>query len=135
MSAIIRVIPQRHPADCGVACLAMFLGVSYEDALLAVGAVEKRVLKRGLWTSQIKAAAKRLGTKLRTVRGYDVENDSGILGMRGGKKWEFMEHCVVLSHGMIFDTDGSVWEPELYVSANGVKLLSLLVRDGDEGEA
>lgn len=134
MSAIIRVIPQRHPADCGVACLAMYLGVSYEDALLAVGQVEKRVLKRGLWTSQIRAAAKRLGATLRTARTYDLETASGILGLRGGKKWEFLEHCVVLSHGLIIDTDGSIWEPDVYVSANDVKLLSLLVRDGDEGE-
>lgn len=33
----IRYVPQRHSTDCGVACIAMIAGVSYQEAFDAIG--------------------------------------------------------------------------------------------------
>lgn len=33
----IRLVPQRHTTDCGVACVAMIAGVSYQQAFNAIG--------------------------------------------------------------------------------------------------
>lgn len=41
-----------------------------------------------------------------------------------------MDHVVVLKHGLFFDTDGSVWEPDLYLLNKKAKARTLLVREG-----
>lgn len=84
---IIRVIPQRHDNDCGVACLAMLLGVSYENALVAVAQVEPDVCAKGMWLKHLKAAAALLGYRLSMRRRFDLEADTGILNL-SSKKWE-----------------------------------------------
>ena len=57
---IIKVIPQRHYADCGVACLAMLTGVSYENALVAVAQTQPDVCIKGVWLKDLRAAARLL---------------------------------------------------------------------------
>ena len=121
---ILRVVQQRHPADCCVAALSMLLGVSYEDALLAVGEVNPAVLTRGLYLRELEQGAKRLGVTLKRKRRYDLDADEGILNVVG----KSMDHVVVLKHGLFFDTDASVWEPDVFLLNKKVKARTLLVR-------
>jgi hypothetical protein len=116
---ILQVVLQRHPLDCAVACLAMLLNVSYEAALLAMGRFN------GAYIREIKAAAKRLGHPLRSTRKFDLDQDTGILAVRSAK-WK-TDHVVVLKDGLIVDTDGSIWDHDVYVSVNAITPLSLLV--------
>ncbi len=118
----LSVIPQRHKTDCSVACLAMLLGVSYEKALLALKV--ERVLTHGVMVRHVLQAAKRLGQPLKFRRKFDLETDTGILGVRS-EKWP-MEHLVVLKDGFIVDTDATVWEADVYISAYQAKAISLL---------
>jgi ABC-type bacteriocin/lantibiotic exporter with double-glycine peptidase domain len=110
---ILKVIPQRHGADCGVACLAMICGVSYENALVAVAQEQPNVCVQGVYLRELRGAAHRLGYSLKSRRRFDLETDTGILNL-SSKKWK-LEHLVVLREGLIFETDGTVWEAELYL--------------------
>lgn len=116
------VVPQRHKTDCSIACLAMLLGVSYEEALLAMA--QPRVLKRGVMMRQVLTAAKRLGRPLRFQRKIDLDTDTGILGVRS-PQWP-NEHLVVLKDGLIFDTDCTIWDADVFLSVYAAKAISLL---------
>ncbi len=100
----------------------MLLGVSYEKALLALR--QERVLTHGVMVRHVLLAAKRLGKPLTFRRKFDLESDTGILGIRS-LAWP-MEHLVVLKDGLIFDTDATVWEADVYISAYSAKAISLL---------
>lgn len=114
----LSVVLQRHPADCGVACLAMLLNVSYESALLAVRKQDQIRLR------DVQAAAKRLGSPLRFTRTVDLAEDTGILGVRS-PKWDY-EHLVILKDGLIVDTDATIWDADVFLSAYDATVLSLL---------
>lgn len=88
-----------------MACLAMFLKVSYEDALIALGSEVPGVLRRGVarW-SQLRRASESLGVRLVVKRKWTL-SDEGILCVKHKKE----EHVVVLRHGLIFDTNYKVW--------------------------
>lgn len=119
---IIRVIAQRHIGDCSVACLAMLLQVSYEEALLAFE--PKRVITKGAYVSAVKTAARRLKRTLRQRRKFDLEEDTGILVITftdGGPR-----HVVVLKEGLIIDTDSTVWDADMYMTAKDATGTSLL---------
>ena len=116
------VVPQRHSTDCSCACLAMLLGVSYEDALLALRA--PHVVTRGVMVRQVLAAARRLGHPLRFCRTFDLDSDTGILGVKS-PQWP-TEHLVVLKDGLIVDTDATIWDVDVFLSAYDAKPTSLL---------
>lgn len=114
----LSVVPQRHQMDCAVACLAMLLNVSYELSLLAFRKHEQIIVR------DIQTAARRLGVRLQFTRKFDLDTDTGILGVRS-PKWDY-EHLVVLKDGLIFDTDATVWDADVFLAAYDAKALSLL---------
>lgn len=118
----LQVVMQRHQTDCSCACLAMLLGVSYEEALLALRT--PHVVTRGVMVRQVLAAARRLGQPLRFCRTFDLDTDTGILGVRSAK-WP-QEHLVILREGSIVDTDATLWEADVFLSAYDAKAISLL---------
>lgn len=122
---IIQVVLQRYDADCGVAVLAMICGVSYEDALLALGNYVPDVLERGVWVKDMERAAKRLGYRMRRRRAIDWEEDTGALNV-ASPLWR-TEHLVVLRVGMIIDTDGTLWNSQDYLRAKRARHGLLLV--------
>src|SRR3990167_7321603 len=108
----ITFVGQRHQADCGVATLAMLCGVSYEDALLAIG--HKQVLTSGVALKVVRDAARKLGKRLVLHRHIDPDNDTGILGIKS-PAWHF-EHLVVLKEGIIIDPqDQTIWDLDSYI--------------------
>ncbi len=118
----LQVVPQRHKTDCSVACLAMLLGVSYEAALLAMRL--PHVVTCGVKVRDVLTAAKRLGYPLRFRRQFDLDTDTGILGVRSSK-WP-QEHLVVLKDGLIVDTDATIWDQDCFMAAYDAKAISLL---------
>ena len=56
----------------------MFLGVTYEDSLLAFDQGE-RVIRKGVWFPDLKRAAAKLGATTIVKRYPDLELDEGIL--------------------------------------------------------
>lgn len=116
---LLRVVRQRHKADCGVACLAMLLNVPYEVSLLAFRKHEN------IYIRDVQTAARRLGVRLRLQRKFDMETDTGILGMRS-PQWDY-DHLVVLKEGLVVDTDLSLWDVDVFLSTYEAQALSLLV--------
>lgn len=123
---LVYLTAQRHPADCGVAVLAMALSVSYEDALLALGGEVPTILRRGVWFPELIRAAARLGFVLKAKRRPDLEADEGILQIRFVKGAD--QHVVLLREGIVFDTDCTAWRPEDYFKAKRCEPGSLLRR-------
>ncbi len=125
---LVSLVAQRHPMDCGVATLSMLLGVSYEDALLAFGGAAPRVLRGGVWLTEMRRAAESLGTPLKLKRAWNVEDDEGIAQIKFRKA---AYHLVVVRRGLFFDTDFSCWEPEDYLKVRQATTGPLLVREDE----
>ena len=137
MPPIVQIQVQRAEGDCAIVALSMYLGIGYEDVLAAaVKVTGRRAHHSGLFTRDMKAAAKRLGTPLILKRVFDLDSACGVLALRrtttqGEKHQE--EHAVLLRAGLVFDTDGTVWELETFLAHYEYRVLSLLVKaDGDE---
>ena len=132
----VTLVIQRQHGDCGLAALAMLLGLSYEDVLAA--AVTRRRPKPhvgGMYTREVTFLARRLGTPLAFTRTWDLETDCGLLTVEKTKITAadtFTQHLVLLKFGLVFDTDGTVWEPETYFAQHDFRPVSLLVEKGTE---
>ena len=127
---VTTLVPGREPADCVVSSLAMYLNVSYEDALRAVTMADKEFFgKKGIWTRQIKKAAKLLGQPLKLKRKFDFNEDYGLLLLN--------DHCTILRNGLVIDPDKTVWEWEDFLEHYHYCLLDvegLLVANGPSQE-
>jgi hypothetical protein len=123
---LVSMLPQRHATDCTTAVLAMYLGISYEEALLAITKEAPHILKRGAWFTEIQRAARRIGVRLALKRRWNADFDEGIVHVkfRSGSN-----HVVLLRAGLFFETDFDVWVPADYLKAKKAKTGSLLVRE------
>lgn len=124
---ILRIELQRTEWDCGIATLAMLTAHTYEEVLIVAAQVAPGLLTAGMTWVQMKKVAKLLGFKasVKRKRAIDIENDIGILCVNS-PKWK-ADHVVVLREGLIIDTDGSLWEPQTFLSSQTAKVQSLLV--------
>lgn len=135
---IVRFVGERedHLADCTIAAFAMCLGLTYSQALVTIAAVAPRVLEDGASWGELKAAAKTIDVVLierRTVDVNDLEETDGILGVQHLERKEHgAQHAVFFKRGLIFDgLTKCIWDADVYVSANKVKVLTMLVRKSD----
>jgi len=120
--------------NIGLEALAMLIGHSYEDIFA------KTVSKScptphlsGMKTRDIVRVAKKFQVVLRLLRTWDLENSTGLLTVERlhKEKDEFEQHLVLLKFGLIFDTDGTVWEPETYFSQHEFRPVSILIEEGE----
>ena len=119
---MLQVIPQRHTMDCAVACLAMVIGKSYEDVLMAF---DHNVIRYGATIRQTQAAARVLGYRLSWSRKLgDLETDTGILSIRSSN-WK-TDHLVVLKDGIIVDTDATLWDQDVFMAAYSAVAMSIM---------
>ena len=125
-SPVIQLIAQRTENDCVIATLAMYLGLSYEDVLVAAAQIDQKAHHRGLYVPQIERVAKILGVRLRRKKTWDLEMSEGILSVEGKSE----SHVVVLKAGLIFDTNSCVWEPSVYFLNEHYTPMLLLQRRG-----
>ena len=115
--------------DCMVVALEIACGVSYEEALGACLETAPRVLRKGMYWSQAKRAAKKLGfaTKLIPFGRYDLNEDTGILYGTDGKE----DHVVYLWEGRIVEPMArrrQLWsDPEQFLKYYNYSISSLLV--------
>ncbi len=123
----LKVIPQQHDADCGVACLAMFLGVSYAEAL---NAFRHNIVQEGTSIRQLQAAAGRLKRPLVWTRKVNLDEDTGILNVTS-QGWH-RDHMVILKDELIIDTDLSIWEAPAFMMVYKARPISILFEEGEE---
>ncbi len=126
------VAQQRNIADCGIAALAMCLGIEYSEALVLVASVVPRVLTTGATWQQLRRAARRHGARFKVLtKNIDVDNEDlcGILGVSLITEGEYEHHAVYLTRGLIFDgRTESVWESDVYLRTHNADITSLMVR-------
>lgn len=120
---LVRIVKQDGVSpDCAVASLAMLCGVTYGEALAAFPKPQ-RVMKLGAYTTELVAAAKRLGVKTKLRRTFDLDDDTGILHVSR----RIDEHVVFLWAGRIIEGNGECWlNSESYLKTNRYKAKSLL---------
>jgi hypothetical protein len=127
----VKVVRQRHDFDCGVAALAMYLGVSYGDVALMARTMfgSTQPTRRGLGLYHLEAIAESIGRPLTRIyrrAGY-LDHRSGVLGVTGGEM-SWAGHWVVLKGGAIVDPDGAeVWTVEDYLTRHKTRPATLLV--------
>lgn len=126
MPAVISYQVGRGHGDCALVALSILLQVSYEDVLAEAVRVTgaDRPHNRGLHTREIRQIARRLGTILRLRRGFDLDEDEGIAGFLHQTKPAHVAFC---KRGLVWETDGTVWESETYLADTGYRPVSLLV--------
>lgn len=117
----IQIIEQRFKMDCGVASLAMLLGLDYDTVLAAY---RHNIVAKGATIRQMQAAARRLKRPIIWTRKIRLEEDEGLLCVRS-PQWPH-EHMVMLKEGLIFDTDGTVWETDVFFATYEAKPISML---------
>lgn len=123
-SAVLRLVAQRHQADCGIAALATLCGVSYEEALLAVG--DRKVINSGVMLKQIRDAGRRLKTPLTLKLRFDPKDSVGIIGFNS-HTWK-TGHVAILRYGVVYDLqDLTVWDLDDYLSNHQATVASLLI--------
>ena len=128
----ITVTRQRHGWDCGVAALAMLLGIPYGDVAAAARHLwgSTKPSRRGLGIYHLEQMAEHLGRRL--VRVYRMKGDyldgrTGVLGINGGAMC-WAGHWVVLKAGAIVDPDGGeVWARGDYFKRTKSRPATLLV--------
>jgi len=87
-------------------------------------AFHHNVIAKGATTRQIHEVARTLGHPLTHKRLIDLENDTGLLSV-GSPKWK-NDHLVVLKNGMVVDTDATIWDVDVFMSAYGARAVSIL---------
>jgi hypothetical protein len=128
---IVRFVGQReqHLGDCTIAAFAMCVGVSYSEALVAIAAVEPRVLTLGAKWPHLKRAATTFGVEFVERKRFDLDDLDEGGGMLGVKFRDGCEHAVFFKRGLIFDgRSGAVWDADVYLRVNKVTVLTMLVR-------
>lgn len=114
----MRLVPQRTGGDCGIAALATYLEMSYEDVYTAAASIDKaRRGKSGMETRRLLALAKQLGVTLRRQKNPDLDVHEGLLFVKWSRRQHgFWWHTVVLYHGIIADpADGYVLDADEYL--------------------
>ena len=123
----MRLVTQRGEGDCAVAVLAMYLDVTYEDALAALtkGSNSHKVHRKGAWFTTLKRGAAVLGVDLVVHRRVvDLDTDNGILRLD--------DHVVILLDGHIIDPNGSIWKHDVYFANFDNKTrVQLITRRGE----
>jgi hypothetical protein len=128
---IVRFVGQReeHLGDCTVSAFAMATGITYSEALVAIAAVEPRVLKIGATWPQLKRAAKAIGVVFVEKKGFDLDDLEEGGGMLGVQFTNGDEHAVYFQRGQIYDgRSQAVWDADVYLRVNNVEVLTMLVR-------
>lgn len=127
-------IMQKDAADCAVACLAMLLGVGYQQAR---SACPRNVGSEGLTPRQIRNVAKKLGQPLRYLKvgRFDPDNVVGVLHLQrpfvDSKDVDY--HVAVIVNGVIYNpADGLIWtSAEALNKARRWEPLGVFVRQED----
>jgi hypothetical protein len=106
---VLRMELQRESADCAIAALAMYLGVTYEDVLRVVAVTDRAQGRTGLWTRTLQRIAAVMGHRLLVRRTFDWEESYGIV--------RFHNHAAVLRNGLVINGDGTIWDADAFLSA------------------
>jgi hypothetical protein len=128
--SVVQLVPKHGLRDCVLSALASYLGRPYEEVVAAAGRVEPTFWRSGISTNQAtERIARRLKCSVKSVRDYDIDEDSGLLNIsyHVGSN----QHVVLLLEGRIYELEDkpiTAWEPSAYLTAHGACAGTLTVR-------
>lgn len=127
--SVVQLTPKHGLRDCVIASMSAYLGKPYEQVVGAAAQVYPNFWKIGLENKHTLAVARKLGTPLKIVRDYDIDEDSGLLTItyHAGKN----EHMVLLLEGRIYELEDAPvtrWEADAYLTSHGAKAGLLMVQ-------
>lgn len=134
--SVIQLVPKHGFKDCMISALAAYLQHPYEEVLIAAAAVRASCWKNGLAPHEAITIAKRLGHSVRWTREFDIDEDTGVLGI--GYNDSRREHVVLLVEGRIYELEDqpvTVWSPDVYLTYFNAKTALLLVKETRDGQA
>lgn len=108
----------------------MGVGLTYSEALVAIAAVEPRVLQLGAKWHHLQRAAQPFGVTFVETRVdlAELEEDAGD-GLLAVRFPDGEQHAVYVKRGLIFDgRSAAVWDADVFVRVNKLKLVTMLVR-------
>jgi hypothetical protein len=128
---VATLIKRRKEGDCGVAALAMFAEVAYEDAYVAFAKLDICRGGMGLYNRQVIAAAKFLGLSLVACRKFDLDVDEGVLAIKwltttATHKAGAGHFVCLVSSVIVCSTDGTVMYWKEYLERHHGKAVTLL---------
>jgi hypothetical protein len=106
---VIEPIMQKDIADCAVAALAMYLGLSYQH-VFSVIPKRAHVGSEGLSRRQRQHVARKCGWRLKAKAAVD-EDDIGLLELERPDK--SARHIAVYAKGTIYDPACGLWFTDL----------------------
>lgn len=127
---VVQLVPKHGRKDCVLSALAAYLNKPYEEVVAAAGRVNPNIPKNGVATNQEgERVARRLKCPVKSVRDYDIDEDSGVLNVHYTVGTN--QHVVLLLEGRIVeleDTPITWWDPAAYMAAHGAVPGTLTVR-------
>lgn len=116
----MRLMPQRAGGDCGIAALATYLEMAYEDVYVAASEEDRaRRGKSGMEAKRLLRISSKLGAELRLHKnsGADLDNREGLLMVKWRRPVKgFSWHVVALDHGVVADpADGFILAVDEYL--------------------
>lgn len=124
----IQPIRQMDDGDCALAAVAMITGKPYQHVVTtARRTISSRVLKRGLWTTEILALAKKMRVALVVKRPSQIEwsDATGVLLLERPPSGHC--HAVAVFQGVLIDpNDGQLWDVDTYCSSQRFAVRGLL---------
>jgi hypothetical protein len=126
--AVVQLTPKHGLRDCVLSAMSAYLGRPYEEVVAAAGHIFPTFWRVGIENKQAVRIARRLKKRVRWVRDYDIDDDSGVLGVtyNVGRT----EHAVLLLDGRILELEDkpiNSWEPAAYLAAHNARAGMLLV--------
>lgn len=126
---VVQIVPKYGLKDCVLSAMSAYLGKPYEEVVAAAGKVYPNFARVGIENKDAIRIARRLKVPVRWARDFDIDDDSGVLGItyHVGRN----EHAVLLLEGRIYELEDkpiTSWEPAAYLAAHGACAGLLLVR-------
>ncbi len=117
-------VTHQHGNTCSLICLHMISGESLEQVTEEAKKVTKH-WRTGLWGTQIRQLAARLGVTLVPKRKWSWDTAVGILGVdtRESTNGKWLGHTVVLFSGVVYDPwERLMYTPEVYQGLKAVRI-------------
>lgn len=137
---VIEPVVQKDQADCGIACLAMVLGLPYQTVSAAIPK-RSHVGHNGMSNRQLRNIAKRLGYPLTYIGRGRMFETVGILDLQrlsdptnSRSAWE--GHYAVQLKTVLFNpADGAIWtDIDAFLKTRRWELLGVFVRQDRDHE-
>lgn len=124
--AAIEPLIQKDAADCGISALAMLLGKPYVEVFQVAEAVSPKCAKRGLWNTELRRIAKRLGVTLKVVKPVpELTEATGILDVQKPKQG----HYALIFQGVLINpADGLIWDVDAFLARGKWTARALIVK-------